>query len=313
MESERVYGRFAYVYDKLMSQMPYSQWLQFLQDCWNRYGVPNTVVDLGCGTGKLSVPLSELGYTVTGIDLSEDMLAVASKKLDSADLSHQAKMDTRELSHQARMDIAELSHQAKKDTKVLSHSRMDSTARGSVHWLQQDMREWRLPEPVDCVFSFCDCLNYLLEEDDIRRTFRCTYDGLREGGLFIFDVHAPVQLLNYAQEQPFVLDEDEVAYIWTCDYDPDRMQVEHELTFFVAEEIEADQPDLSKQTVMLDQPTRPEHYRRFRERHSQRAYSPQWLSDELRRAGFQVLDRCADFYWIPPDEDSERIFFVARK
>jgi len=26
-----------------------------------------------------------------------------------------------------------------------------------------------------------------------------------------------------------------------------------------------------------------------------------------------VLDRCADFGWHPPDDESERLFFVARK
>lgn len=250
-----MYERFAYVYDRLMSGMPYTKWRRFLQESWERYGTPASVVDLGCGTGELSLPLAELGYRVIGIDLSEEMLAVAREKAKSHSLPPE----------------------------------------GSVSWLCQDMREWRLPEPVDCVFSFCDCLNYLLEEEDIRRTFRQTYEGLREGGLFVLDVHAPVQLLNYAEEQPFILDEEDVAYLWTCDYDPNRMQVEHRLTFFVNGEGE------------------PERFVRFKEKHRQRAYTPDWLSGELRRAGFQVLDLCADFSWSPPDDDSERIFFVARK
>lgn len=46
------YGQFASVYDKLMQDMPYEEWLQFAHDSWERYGMPKTVVDLGCGTGK---------------------------------------------------------------------------------------------------------------------------------------------------------------------------------------------------------------------------------------------------------------------
>jgi ubiquinone/menaquinone biosynthesis C-methylase UbiE len=38
------------------------------------------VLDAGCGTGILSVLLAELGHRVTGVDLAEQMLAVARRK-----------------------------------------------------------------------------------------------------------------------------------------------------------------------------------------------------------------------------------------
>ena len=41
---------------------------------------PGDVVDLGCGTGSLSVLLAEAGYTVTGIDFSRQMLTAAARK-----------------------------------------------------------------------------------------------------------------------------------------------------------------------------------------------------------------------------------------
>lgn len=258
-----MYGRFARVYDRLMEEMPYPEWLAFLDECFARYGKPRRIVDLGCGTGKLAIPLAEAGYRVLGIDLSPDMLAVAREKAASADLP----------------------------------------SGGSLAWSCQDMRQWRAEEPADCVFSFCDCLNYVLEEDEVRRVFERTFDGLRPGGLFVFDVHAPAQILAYAEGQPYVWDEDGLAYIWTCEYDPERIQVEHRLTFFAAEDGE-DGPDAGTGSA---------RYVRFREVHRQRAHLPDFLSDELRRAGFIVLDRCADFSWAPPDDEAERLFFVARK
>ena len=39
-----------------------------------------TILDIGCGTGSLSVVLAELGHQVTGIDLSPSMISLAQRK-----------------------------------------------------------------------------------------------------------------------------------------------------------------------------------------------------------------------------------------
>ncbi|RDI44035.1 class I SAM-dependent DNA methyltransferase [Falsibacillus pallidus] len=79
------YNRFAYVYDFLMKDMPYDKWLQMVQDFKESFGIQGKkVLDLGCGTGELTVGLAELGYDVTGVDLSDDMLMVAREKADKA-------------------------------------------------------------------------------------------------------------------------------------------------------------------------------------------------------------------------------------
>lgn len=52
---------------------------------------PN-VADVGCGAGLISKDLLELGYDVTGVDMSEEMLATAAKvpglKLQQGDVEH---------------------------------------------------------------------------------------------------------------------------------------------------------------------------------------------------------------------------------
>jgi SAM-dependent methyltransferase len=259
------YRHFAAVYDRLMEEMPYPEWMSFARRCWNKYGMPKTVVDLGCGTGNMAIPLARSGFNVFGIDLSSEMLSVALSKWDEP--------PARSLREEA----------------------------GTIRWLQQDMRDWDLPEPVDAVISFCDCLNYLTEPQDVTAAIGQTYAGLAPGGLFLFDVHAPKQLERYAEEQPFIYDEKDVAYLWTCDYDPDRSEIEHSLTFFIREET------ASKSGSGLSL------YSRFEESHVQRAYDPDWLAGQLVKAGFDLLHRCADFTWDKPNESSERLFFVARK
>ena len=53
----------------------------FYREILDREGLhPRTAVDLACGTGSISVLLARQGLSVIGVDLSEDMLAVASSK-----------------------------------------------------------------------------------------------------------------------------------------------------------------------------------------------------------------------------------------
>ena len=40
--------------------------------------------DVACGTGNVTLPLVQKGYDVIGVDLSEEMLAVAQQKLGEA-------------------------------------------------------------------------------------------------------------------------------------------------------------------------------------------------------------------------------------
>lgn len=50
------------------------------------------VLELGCGTGRVVVPLAAAGQRVTGVDISPALLAIAERKLADAGLSHSATL-----------------------------------------------------------------------------------------------------------------------------------------------------------------------------------------------------------------------------
>ncbi len=79
------YGDFAFVYDLLTSEIDYEKRAEYFDEVILRHGgFHGILLDLGCGTGKLSEALSGLGYDVVGVDNSEEMLSIAlEKKLKS--------------------------------------------------------------------------------------------------------------------------------------------------------------------------------------------------------------------------------------
>ncbi|KGX93558.1 methyltransferase [Pontibacillus halophilus JSM 076056 = DSM 19796] len=79
------YGRFAEVYDDLMSDAPYEEWVSITEGVLSRKeGSTKDVIDLGCGTGEITLQLAKKGFTMTGVDLSEAMLTIAQQKATKA-------------------------------------------------------------------------------------------------------------------------------------------------------------------------------------------------------------------------------------
>ncbi|MFB9770630.1 class I SAM-dependent DNA methyltransferase [Lactiplantibacillus modestisalitolerans] len=77
-----IYQTFAELYDELFDPAMYQQWLDFV-----RRRVPDQtgqLLELACGTGRLGVLLAQAGYQVTGLDLSDNMLALAQQHAQEA-------------------------------------------------------------------------------------------------------------------------------------------------------------------------------------------------------------------------------------
>ncbi len=75
------YDGLARFYDELMD-FDYAALCDYYESVFAKYNRrPHTVLDLACGTGKVSAELVKRGYDLTGADLSENMLARAQVNL----------------------------------------------------------------------------------------------------------------------------------------------------------------------------------------------------------------------------------------
>ena len=76
------YLAIASVYDKLNKEIDYSGWADFFERCFEKYGreKPTLVLDLACGTGRMTCEMARRGYDMIGIDGSVDMLSEAYSK-----------------------------------------------------------------------------------------------------------------------------------------------------------------------------------------------------------------------------------------
>ena len=244
------YNRFAYLYDQLMNDVPYERWVQFLKNVFQKYEMLQpSILDIGCGTGTLPISLAKMNYSISGVDLSEEMLSVA----------------------MAKAEIEKV----------------------NIPFFQQNMVELEGFDQLDCVTIFCDSLNYLETEDQVKQTFIRVNESLKDNGLFLFDVHSPYKIEEIFGEETFFIDDAELSLVWSCTQGEHPLSVEHDLVFFMKEE----NRDL---------------YERFEEYHNQRTFPINTYKSLLNQTGFEVKEIIADFDEAV-DDTSERIFFIAMK
>ena len=121
------YTGFAEVYDLFMDNVPYKEWSQYLISLLQEYGIlEGIVLELGCGTGKMTRLLAQAGYDMIGVDSSQEMLQVAREQEWAAD----------------RFEAGDIG----KDERAANESASAETGRkvSDILYLHQDMREFEL-------------------------------------------------------------------------------------------------------------------------------------------------------------------------
>lgn len=198
------YESLASIYDILMDDVNYEQWAEYLHTQLQKHQCPgNQLLDLGCGTGNITIPLAQKGYQITAIDLSEEMLV------------------------QAREKTAQL-----EQTGALLQ----------IDWQQQDMTMLDLYDAedhfqlFDGVIATFDAFNYITEPEALQFLLQDLSDHMQDNGVLIFDMQTPYKLREYLGNNIYTLHRPDVEYMWENHFDEEDQICQMDITFFLRQE-----------------------------------------------------------------------------
>ena len=261
--TEEIYTDFARVYDELMDNTPYEEWGDRLNELIRKYGVSaperdaenllDSEKNLVVDLGCGTGTLAELLY-----EKGYDMIGV-----DASESMLNIAMDKK----------------AESGSEIL--------------YLQQDMRELELYSTVGTVYSVCDSLNYILEEEELKTVFSLVNNYLFPGGIFIFDFNTDYKYREVIGNTTITENREDCSFIWENYYDPEEEINEYDLTIFVQEEENL--------------------FRRFTETHFQRGYTVEQILRLVEEAGMKVVEVKDADTGEAVMEQSERVYMVARE
>lgn len=99
------FDRVAHFYD--LTYADFDDDLPMYQGFAERCGSP--ILEIGCGTGRVVLPLAQSGFRVTGVDLSPAMLRIARQKVERAGVTDRValqQLDVRHLELRERFSLA---------------------------------------------------------------------------------------------------------------------------------------------------------------------------------------------------------------
>lgn len=161
-------------------------------------------------------------------------------------------------------------------------------------YLQQDMREFELYGTVKAVVSICDSINYILEEEELKKVFSLVNNYLDPGGIFIFDMNTTFKYREVMADYTIAENRDNGSFIWENFYHEEERINEYALTLFIPESEEG-------------------LYRKYEETHYQRAYELETVKKLLLDAGLAFVTSYHAFSKDAPHTDSERVYIIARE
>lgn len=161
--------------------------------------------------------------------------------------------------------------------------------------LHQDMRELELYGTAAAMVCVCDGMNYICSEEELGQVFQRAYAFLDFSGVLIFDMKTDYFFREVLGNQTITDNREDASYIWENNYYEEEMLNEYLLTVY---ELVDEERDLFVRTDEL---------------HYQRAYDIAVVKHCLEEQGFTCVRIFEAMTKQQPQQDSERIYFVAYK
>lgn len=170
-----------------------------------------------------------------------------------------------------------------------------------VKFSRKDMRCLSFHEEFDIATCWFDSLNYLIETEDLDKTFTGIWQALRPGGYFIFDMATIYGLVDYYDagitfgRVPVLLqhDADDALLINRPRFDFDTNVATWLVTGFMRQG---------------------RSWRRIDEEHKERGYTLHEIRHSFLQAGFSEVIATGDiFSMCEPKPDDQRVWFVLKK
>lgn len=271
------YTGFAEVYDTFMDNTPYEEWADFLESVIEKYGISKPVQE----------SLGALGF---GDEIAEDSLqALETERNLVLDLGCGTGTLT-ELMAKKGYDMIGVDNSG----EMLSIAMQKAEKSGNqILYLCQDMRELDLYSTVGCIYSVCDSLNYLLEDEDMEETFKQVHNYLHPGGIFVFDFNTLYKYREVIGDTTIAENREDCSFIWENYFYEEEHVNEYDVTIFVKENEGSDT------------------FRRFEETHYQRGYTKKEMEAFVKKAGMKLLLTLDADTKKAPTAKSERIYMVA--
>jgi SAM-dependent methyltransferase len=137
-----------------LEHLGYTEDIEFYVSMAKKYR-PLNVLELGCGTGRLTLPLAAIGaeleFDVTGLDNEPEMLEKAIERVRQAPAQVQKRL----------------------------------------HLVQGDLRTWQADRAFDLIIIPCCSITHILNLDDQITAWQRCYNNLTIGGRFIVETMMP--------------------------------------------------------------------------------------------------------------------------
>lgn len=173
---------------------------------------------------------------------------------------------------------------------MLAEARRKSREAGlDITWRCTDVARLSMSESFDLAVSLYDSLNYVIDPEALAAAFVRIAGTLAPGGLLIFDLNAIYALEKELFTQADTDPDRPIRYRWRSQYDRETRLATIEMDFETSDG------------------------RRFRETHQQRGYTMREVKEMLTAAGLEVAGTYHAYTLLPPGQQSDRVFFVARR